>query len=35
MELLYTHYFYSDLTDNNPEQPLDREVFTLGASLAF
>jgi hypothetical protein len=35
MELFYSRYFYSDFTDNNPAQPLDREVFTLGASLAF
>jgi hypothetical protein len=35
MELAYSHYFYSDFADNNPEQPLDRSVFTLGASLAF
>lgn len=34
-ELAYSRYFYSDFADNNPEQPLDREVFTLGASLAF
>lgn len=35
IELIYTRYFYSDFTDNNPQQPLDREVFTLGASMAF
>jgi hypothetical protein len=35
MEIAYSRYFYSDFTDNNPEQPLDREVFTLGASMAF
>jgi hypothetical protein len=35
MELIYSRYFYSDLTDNNPVQPLDREVFTLGASMVF
>lgn len=35
MEFLYTRYFYSDFTDNNPAQPLDREVFTFGASLVF
>ena len=35
MELLYSRYFYSDFTDNNPAQPLDREVFTLGASIVF
>lgn len=35
MELVYTRHFYSDLTDNNPAQPLDRDVFTLGASMAF
>lgn len=35
MVLAYTRYFYSDFTDSNAEQPLDRDVFTLGASLAF
>lgn len=35
LELTYSRYFYSDFTDNNPAQPLDREVFTLGASMAF
>jgi hypothetical protein len=35
MELIYSRYFYSDFTDNNPAQPLDREVFTLGASIVF
>jgi hypothetical protein len=35
VELFYTRYFYSDFTDNNPQQPLDKEAFTLGASLAF
>ncbi len=35
MELAYSRYFYSDFTDNNPAQPLDRDVFTLGASIVF
>ena len=35
IELAYSRYFYSDLADNNPSQPLDKEVFILGASLAF
>lgn len=35
MELIYSRYFYSGFTDNNPAQPLDREVFTLGASMVF
>ena len=35
MELIYSRYFYSDFTDNNPAQPLDREVITLGASIVF
>ena len=35
MELLYTRYFYSDFTDNNPVQPLDKEVLTFGASIVF
>lgn len=33
--LAYSRFFYSDFTDSNPAQPLDRNVFTLGASLAF
>jgi hypothetical protein len=35
MELVYSRYFYSDFTDNNPAQPLDREAITLGASIVF
>lgn len=35
MELMYSRHFYSDFTDNNPAQPLDRNVFTLGASMVF
>jgi hypothetical protein len=35
IELAYSRYFYSHLADNNPQSPLDQEVFTLGASLAF
>jgi hypothetical protein len=35
VELFYSRYFYSDFTDNNPQLPLDKEAFTLGASLAF
>jgi hypothetical protein len=35
MVLAYSRYFYSDFTDSNPALPLDRDVFTLGASLAF
>ena len=35
IELAYSRYFYSHLADNNPSSPLDQEVFTLGASLAF
>jgi hypothetical protein len=35
MEFVYSRYFYSDFTDNNPMQPLDREVFTFGASMVF
>jgi hypothetical protein len=31
----YSRYFYSKFTDNNPALPLDRDVFTLGASVAF
>jgi hypothetical protein len=33
--LAYSRFFYSDFIDNNPERPLDHDVFTLGASLAF
>ena len=33
--LAYSRYFYSSFTDNNPALPLDRDVFTLGGSLAF
>jgi hypothetical protein len=33
--LAYSRYFYSDFADSNPAWPLDRNVFTLGASLAF
>lgn len=33
--LAYTRYFYSHFTDNNPALPLDRDVFTLGGSVAF
>jgi hypothetical protein len=35
MVLAYSRYFYSDFTDSNRQQPLDRDVFTLGASIAF
>ncbi len=35
MELIYSHAFYSDFTDNNPVAPLDREVFTLGGTIVF
>lgn len=33
--LAYSRYFYSDFTDSNPVRPLDRDVFTLGGSVAF
>lgn len=33
--LAYSRYFYTKFTDNNPELPLDRDVFTLGGSVAF
>lgn len=33
--LAYSRYFYSNFADLNPERPLDRDVFTLGASVAF
>jgi hypothetical protein len=33
--LAYTRYFYSNFTDQNPSLPLDRDVLTLGGSVAF
>jgi len=33
--IAYSRHFYSDFTDNNPALPLDRDVITLGGSLAF
>jgi hypothetical protein len=33
--LAYTRYFYSNFTDSNPALPLDRDVLTLGGSVAF
>ena len=33
--LAYSRYFYSSFTDSNPALPLDREMFTLGGSVAF
>jgi hypothetical protein len=33
--LAYSRYFYSNFADNNPARPLDRDVLTLGASVAF
>jgi hypothetical protein len=33
--LAYTRYFYSNFADSNPARPLDRNVLTLGASIAF
>jgi hypothetical protein len=33
--LAYSRYFYTKFTDSNPSLPLDRDVFTLGGSLAF
>ena len=33
--LAYSRYFYSKFTDINPASPLDREMFTLGGSVAF
>jgi hypothetical protein len=35
LTVAYSRFFYSDFTDSNPAWPLDRNVFTLGASLAF
>jgi hypothetical protein len=33
--LAYSRYFYTNFADNNPARPLDRDVLTLGASVAF
>ena len=33
--LAYSRYFYSKFTDSNPAVPLDRDVLTLGGSVAF
>ncbi len=33
--LAYSRYFYSNFADSNPARPLDRDVLTLGASIAF
>jgi hypothetical protein len=35
IELIYSRRFYSDTVDNNSAQPLDRDVFALGAYLDF
>ena len=33
--LAYSRYFYTTFVDNNPARPLDHNVLTLGASVAF
>jgi hypothetical protein len=33
--LAYTRYFYTSFADNNPARPLDRDVITVGGSVAF
>ena len=33
--LAYSRYFYTAFADNNPARPLDHDVFTIGASVAF
>jgi hypothetical protein len=33
--LAYSRYFYTAFADNNPARPLDHNVLTLGASVAF
>jgi hypothetical protein len=35
IELIYSRRFYSSAVDNNPAQPLDRDVIALGAYLDF
>ena len=33
--LAYSRYFYTTFADNNPARPLDHNVLTIGASVAF
>jgi hypothetical protein len=33
--IAYSRYFYNGFTDSNPAVPLDRDVLTLGGSVAF
>ena len=35
IEIAYSRRFYSSAVDNNPNQPLDRNVFTIGAFSSF
>lgn len=35
IELFYTRHFYSDAVDNNSEDPLDRNVVSLGGQVEF
>jgi hypothetical protein len=35
IELIYTRRFYNDVVDNNPAEPLDRDVLALGAYIEF
>jgi hypothetical protein len=35
IELAYSRMFYSDLVDNNPAAPMDRDIVTLGAVMSF
>jgi hypothetical protein len=35
IELIYSRRFYSDTADNNPAEPLDQNVFALGAYIDF
>ena len=35
IELVYTRRFYSQVVDDNPARPLDRNVLALGAYINF
>ena len=35
IEIIYTRRFYNDVADNNPAQPLDRDIVSLGAYVDF
>jgi hypothetical protein len=35
IELAYSRMFYNDMVDNNPAEPMDRDIVTLGAVMSF